>query len=224
MYNLIKCNNEAKFIDAICKTIVEQASIHIKQKDSFSLVLSGGKTPKLIFDNLALYYKNKIDWGKVDFFWLDERCVNPSHVDSNYRLAYEYLISRLEKVGTIYRIKGELSPSSAAKEYERDILKYFQNKNILFDLILIGMGEDGHCASLFPESSELNKSKKLVVATKNEYNGHKRVTLTFPIINKCDKVLMINSQEKYDVYNDLQKALPIHFVNRENMKIIFKKD
>jgi 6-phosphogluconolactonase len=219
---MITTTTHEKFIHTVCEVIKEQAGKSIQEKDSFTFVLSGGKTPKDIFVELAKNYKNSIEWRKVHFFWLDERCVEPDHEDSNYKLAYDQLLSKLNGVGSVHRMKGELEPREAAKEYAQDIKNFFSQAEVKFDFILLGMGGDGHCASLFPESSELDEMKRLVVSTEKQYNGHNRISLTLPVINRSGKVLMISSQEKLDVFLDTQRALPIHLVNRENMKAVVR--
>lgn len=207
-----------KTVDHIYKIYLKSINI----KDCFTLVLSGGNTPKIIFDELVRDYTASIDWKKVHIFWLDERCVDPEHEDSNYKLAKDHLLDYLEP-GSVHRMEGELEPKLAASRYEdviRDFFDLHEGEIPAFDLILLGMGEDGHCASLFPQSSELHEKKRLVVSTEKQYNGHTRISLTLPVINMSTKVLMIGSQKKLDVFNDKQRALPIHQVNQENMKVI----
>lgn len=211
-----------EFTINICENIKEESSKAILQKDSFTLVLSGGNTPKLIFDELATNYLKTINWSKVHIFWLDERCVHPTHKDSNYKLAYDNLLSKIDNIGSIHRMKGELNPIEASKIYEKEILNFFGTDEVKFDFILLGMGEDGHCASLFPKSSELEERERLVVSTQNKHNGYKRITMTLPIINKSSITLMINSKDKFDVFNDERRALPIHLLNNENMKVLVK--
>lgn len=222
--NLIQISSSNSLAREVTNYIHEIYIKSITEKDFFTLVLSGGNTPKLIFDELVANYLKKIDWKKVHLFWLDERCVSPDHKDSNYKLAKDHLLNSLN-IGSIHRMQGGLDPVDAALMYEEVIKEFFDLKEgevPAFDLILLGMGEDGHCASLFPESSELKERKRLVISTQNEHNGHKRVTLTLPIINKSNKILMIGSQEKLDVFNDTKRALPIHLVSRENMKVVVK--
>jgi len=215
-YNV--CRTLEEFIITICENIKEESHKTISKKDSFTLVLSGGNTPKFIFDELSTNYLENINWSKVHIFWLDERCVPPSHNDSNFKLAYEYLLSKIENIGSIHKIKGELPPIEAAKLYEEEILDFFGTNEVQFDFILLGMGEDGHVASLFPNSKEVGEQKKLVISTKKKYNGYKRISLTLPIINKSDKLLMINNNYKLQIFKD--RGFPIHSVNNGNMKVI----
>lgn len=222
--NLIETNSNDILAKKVANYINEMYIKSISERGLFTLVLSGGNTPKFVFDELVANYSKKIDWTRVHLFWLDERCVPPEDKDSNYKLAKDHLLNFLY-INSIHRIQGELDPENAAIVYEKVIKEFFELKEgeiPAFDLILLGMGEDGHCASLFPESSEVKEVKRLVVSTQKKHNGHKRITLTLPIINKSDKILMIGSQEKLDVLNDTKRALPIHLVSRENMEIVVK--
>lgn len=215
--NIIQTNTKVKFIQRVCETIKEQANKSIKIKGSFTFVLSGGRTPKDIFDELAQNYQKSIDWSKVHFFWLDERCVEPTHVDSNYKLAYDRLLSKLDAVGSVHRIKGELSPNDAVKKYEHEIQDFFGNEEIIFDFILLGMGEDGHVASLFPNSREIELKDHSVLGTEQRYSGYYRVTLGLDVINKSRfNLLLLNSKNKKDVLKN-GYFKPIHMVKIDNI-------
>ena len=219
MDSILYTNSNEEFIKTICKTIQEQATENIKEKGSFTFVLSGGRTPKDIFIELALNYRNSIDWRKVHFFWLDERCVEATHEDSNYKLAYDNLLSKLNRVGSIHRIKGELKPKQAATEYKEDLLQFFGMDEVTFDFILLGMGEDGHIASLFPNSKEINLVGDMVLETERNYNGCGRITLGLNFINRslC-KVLMIKGEEKLKILKSGDSAFPVNSL--ENLNVI----
>jgi 6-phosphogluconolactonase len=220
MENFIKINSQEEFILNICEAIKEQANENIDKKGSFTFVLSGGSTPKDIFIQLSKNYKDTIDWSKVHFFWLDERCVEPNHIDSNYKLANDYLISKLDKVGSIYRIKGELEPSNGSDEYQKRLIAFFGcESRVHFDFILLGMGEDGHIASLFPNSIELRKTNDIVLSTDTRYNGYRRITLGLNLINTSKfKLLMIKGKEKMKILHNKSLCLPIHKI--ENIEVI----
>jgi len=214
------------FIKNISYSVYDEYIKSIKEKDYFTLVLSGGNTPQFIFEELVKNYLEKINWKKVHIFWLDERCVLPTDKDSNFKLAKEYLLDFIDS-GSIHRMQGEIEADESALLYEKEIKNFFKSKGIktpIFDLILLGMGTDGHCASLFPDSIELKEHNRLVISTNKEYNGNKRITLTLPIINRSNKVLMIGSKEKLNVFNAIKKDLPIHLVNKKNMKVIIRND
>jgi len=214
MINIIQTHSNIGFIQKVCETIKEQANESIKEKGSFTFVLSGGRTPKNIFIELAKNYQNSIVWSKVHFFWLDERCVEPSHEDSNYKLAYDHLISKIDYVGSVHRIKGELEPDQAAQEYEEGIKEFFGANEVKFDFILLGMGEDGHIASLFPNSKELKLTNHIAFASEKQYHGHRRVTLGLEIINNSSIFLIINNK-KYNIYKKKELKLPCHMLKDE---------
>lgn len=205
-----KTYSKQDFLKSTSQIIVQIANERIKESGKFSFVLSGGSTPKCIFRDLAENHQDCIDWSRVDFFWLDERCVDPSHEDSNYKLAYDHLISKLKSVGSIHRIHGEKYPIKAAEDYELDIVNYFLEEKIKFDFILLGMGNDGHVASLFPDSEELKIIDKIVLSTDKKHNGHSRVTLSSSTINHSKfNLLILSGKMKYEKYkeNNLPKDL-----------------
>jgi len=219
MHHYIQATTEEDFTIKVCRKIVEEAKKSIDSKGSFTFVLSGGRTPKKIFQELASTYKETIEWEKVHFFWLDERCVKPTDKQSNYKLAYDYLISHISEVGSIHRIEGELEPEVAREKYKKDLLNFFGQNDVCFDFILLGMGEDGHVASLFPNSRELNLSVDIVLSTQKVYNGYRRVTLGLNTINQSSyKLLMLKGKEKMNII-DKNLNLPINKI--KNKKIVY---
>lgn len=184
--------------------VITEAQRSIELKGFFSLVLSGGSTPRSLYERLASsIYKNLIPWNRVFFFWGDERCVPPDHPDSNYRMAYETLLSHLPIPDeNIFRIKGEYADhAAAAQEYENEISSFFIKNTVspdkTFDLILLGVGADGHTASLFPGDSALHEQKRWVVHVDapTYMKPRHRITLTLPIINRSAKACFIVSGE-----------------------------
>ena len=167
----------------------------------FTLGLAGGGTPKLLYQLLASDdYRSRIDWTKVQVFFGDERCVPPDHVDSNYRMARETLLSKVPIPGdNVYRMRGEADPpEEAAKEYGRMLKEKFGGPAIEdgdgLDLVLLGMGEDGHTASLFPHTPALNETKHRCVANyveKSTTGKSWRLTLSAPFINRSREVLVL---------------------------------
>lgn len=201
--NVDKTTNKQELIDKVNETIIYQAKKNIKEKGSFTFVLSGGNTPKDIFTDLAKKHKYSIDWNKVHFFWLDERCVLPTDENSNYKLAYDYLIKELDCIGSVNRMKGELNPSQAAKEYENLLLDFFKKNKVCFDFILLGMGIDGHVASLFPNTEELKQKNKMALSTNEKHNGFYRITLSSNTINNSKfNLLIFKGKIKYEKYKE----------------------
>jgi 6-phosphogluconolactonase len=174
-------------------TIQDVANTAIVQTGRFSIALSGGSTPKTLFTLLAAEYKEKIDWKNTHIFWGDERCVPPDDADSNYKMARETLLNHVPLPPVnIYRIKGELPPEDGARQYEETLRTYFQNVLPRLDLILLGMGDDGHTASLFPGTEALNERKRWVIP--NHVSTAKqtwRITFTVPVINNAANVMFL---------------------------------
>jgi 6-phosphogluconolactonase len=211
-----------QFIEFTCIRIVDEANSAIEAKNRFSLVLSGGNTPVSVFNALIEGFKNRVDWSKVDFFWLDERCVPPEHQQSNYGSAHKNLLSKLPSKGKIYRIKGELDPKFAALSYEQEIKDYFGDKEPKFDFILLGMGEDGHIASVFMNNLESGLNSKSVIFTEKKYADYYRVSLTIQLINRANtKFLLISSRAKLNVYQKSGFKYPVHYLkNLEPISLI----
>lgn len=168
--------------------------------DRFSVALAGGQTPKRVYELLATErFKNRIEWSRVHLFFGDERAVPPTHPDSNYAMVYESLISKVTiPVGNVRRIIGEGEAQVNAKVYEEQLRRFFPGLPWpRFNLILLGMGADGHTASLFPHSDALEESSRWVVATKNERLDQDRITLTIPVFNHAAHVMiLVTGKEK----------------------------
>jgi 6-phosphogluconolactonase len=173
--------------------IIAASKNAIELFDEFSLVLSGGSTPKMLYELLASdEYRERIEWAKVRIFFGDERCVPPDHPDSNYRMARIALLSEVPIPGdNIYRMRGEIDPEAAAIEYGKMLKEKFADAGP--DLVLLGMGEDGHTASLFPQTTALKETSHRCVSNYVDKLGTWRMTLTAPFINRADEVLVLVS-------------------------------
>ena len=178
---------------AAAKTFAQEAARSIREKGRFAVVLAGGSTPKALYELLATGYRDALDWGKVHAFFGDERCVPPAHEDSNYRMAQRALLSRVP-VGGVHRMRGELPPPQAAVLYEEELRAFFGDRPD-FDLVLLGMGEDAHTASLFPRTPALDVRDRWVVENPVEKLGTTRITLTIPAINGARKVTFLVAGE-----------------------------
>lgn len=163
----------------------------------FTLALSGGETPKTLFRLLrSALWKERLAWEKVRVFWADERCVPPEHSRSNYGMAWEELL-RYVAVGEIARMRGEDEPDEAARAYEQSLRERVpvQCEGVpVLDCVLLGMGEDGHIASLFPGHPALEEQSRLVVAVKPE-GLEPRLTLTLPVLNSADHCVVLIAGE-----------------------------
>ena len=156
-----------------------------------SIALSGGNTPNILFSVIADNFSNTIDWGNVDIFWVDERCVPPYDKNSNYGNAKHYLFDRIDiPDSNIHRIRGEIEPNKEAEWYSGAIRNYVKTKNGLpvFDFIILGLGEDGHTASIFPNQMELMRSDKITAVSVHPKTGEKRITITGNVINNAETV------------------------------------
>jgi len=166
----------------------------IAAKKRFAVAISGGSTPRRLYTLLGSeVYRDQVDWQHVHFFWADERCVPKDDEASNFRTAFETLLSKIAlSQKNIHRIKGEEAPDKAARDYEEEIRGFFgRSERPGFDLIILGMGEDGHTASLFPGSKSLEERVGLAVPVYFEKPGKNRITLTLAVLNNADQILFL---------------------------------
>jgi 6-phosphogluconolactonase len=179
---------------AVAEVILVKAKEKNKQSLPFNIALSGGNTPKLLFSILANEYADKVPWNIVRLFWVDERCVPPTHAESNFGMTYENLLMNVPiHDANIFRMLGEENPEKEAKRYEALLpLQLPVVKGIpKFDLILLGMGDDGHTASIFPDNLALLDVQQTVAVGVHPTSGQKRITLTGMIINHAEQVLFL---------------------------------
>ncbi len=174
-------------------TIAEE---RIARKRGFTVAFSGGSTPKALYQLLTQPpYRNAIDWKWVHVFWGDERSVPPDAADSNYRMARETLLTHVPiPVEQIHRIQGEIDPEDAAARYEEELIGFFglpPGEPPEFDLILLGIGADGHTASLFPATVALEENDRLVVANPVDKLDTVRITFTIPVLTEAANVLVL---------------------------------
>jgi len=162
---------------------------------TITVALSGGSTPKILFQRWADPDADKIDWSRIHFFWGDERCVPPTDPESNYGVADELFFSPAKiPRENIHRVHGEAAPAEERVRYEQQIRKIVaQADNGLpqFDLVLLGMGDDGHTASIFPHESEFLNSSRICEVATHPQSQQQRITLTGPVINQAKKVVFL---------------------------------
>ena len=193
-----------------------QANINsIKNHGRFNVVLAGGSTPKTTYRILGSEpYISQVDWQRTHLFWGDERCVNPTHPDSNYYMTKESLIKNIPIADDqIYRMKGELKPTFAARSYE-ETLKTKLGKDPSFDMVILGIGQDGHTASLFPRTAAVRKTHHWVKANYVEKLDSWRLTLTSTIINKAKRIVfLVSGENKAKIVKQIRtgKFLPNRF-------------
>jgi 6-phosphogluconolactonase len=166
----------------------------IASKGTFSVAISGGSTPRSLYLLLGSdYYIRTIKWLHVHVFWADERCVPQDDEQSNFKLAHDAFLSKVPiPDGNVYRIKGKESADDGARAYEHALGEFF-GKSVLpvFDLIMLGLGEDGHTASLFPDSLALAEEERFVVAVPKQPPEPDRITLTLPVLNNAFQIIFL---------------------------------
>ena len=183
----------------------------VRTRGMARIAISGGSTPKRMFQLLAdpvHPFRKRIDWSRLLVFWVDERCVPPDSPDSNYHLANETFLSKVPlPAENVCRIEGELEPEEAAARYESAIRNRFRLEGAelpRFDLIVLGLGDNGHTASLFPHSTALHEVMRLAVDNHVEAKNPWRVTLTWPVINHADRIFfLIQDASKAEVLREV---------------------
>ncbi len=217
---IINKKREKSLIDEFITNFRKDYFKKKKQNKRFSFVLTGGESPRKLYKKLA---KINIDWNNVDLFWGDERYVSHLSKNSNYYLAVNELIKKIRiNKQNIFPIKTQKSISRCSSDYSTTIKRYFKNKKINFDYCLLGMGKDGHIASLFPNSENLNKKFIVKPVIRKDF---KRITIGLNVINTSKKILLwLNSKSISRIYLKLKKEgkkIPVNNLNKKNT-VIYK--
>ena len=222
-----------KLSRAAAEFFVSQSQFAVRDNGRFTVALSGGSTPETFYALLATEaYNVRVEWDKVFFFWGDERCVPPDHIDSNFRMARYALLDQVPlPQENIFRVRGEDEPHKAASDYDRLIRDFFSAEDAppRFDLILLGLGEDGHTASLFPNTDAQNVTDKWVVPTFIDEKRAWRITLTLPTINAAHfAMFLVNGGSKAriveQIFGDPALELPAQRVAPEDGDLIWLMD
>ncbi len=181
---------QAKFVAAVAEECM-------RSQARFTIALSGGSTPRRLYQVLGSPpYDEEMAWDHWHVFWGDERCVPPDHEDSNFRMAKEALLDHVSiPASQVHRMRGEAGPVEAAEEYETAVLDVFQTPTPSFDLILLGVGDDGHTASLFPGTQALQEKHRLVVSNWAPSIQAHRITFTLLLINAASVVAFLDTDE-----------------------------
>ena len=217
---IINKKSEKSLIDEFISNFKKDYFKNKKRKKRFSLVLTGGESPRKLYRKLA---KINIDWNYVDLFWGDERYVPSSSKNSNFNLAFNELIKNIKiNKKNIFPINTKKIISECSVDYSKMIKKYFNNKKINFDYCLLGMGEDGHIASLFPNSENLYKRFITKPVIRKDF---KRITIGLNIINNSKKILLwLNNKSISKIYSKIKKKgknIPVNNLNKKNT-VIYK--
>jgi len=185
-------NSSEELFDDLSEYILNIATQAIAEKGSFNFVLTGGNSPKKLYETLATTYKDKIDWSKVYFFFGDERNVTPNHESYNGLMAKRAILDPLEiPENQIFYVNTNLEPDQAAAAYNEAIVKHFNGKEVSFDLILLGMGDDAHTASLFPKTEILANTEATIASVYVEKLSTYRISFTAGLINKAKNVAFL---------------------------------
>lgn len=221
-------------LDALYKkaadTFVELSKQSIERDNKFTVALSGGSSPKAIFQLLATEeYAQKVEWNKVYFFWVDERWVSLDDEKSNAKMTFETLLNKVpvDKNHIFPMYKDGIEPEDYAKEYEQEIKNVLGEQGI-FDFILLGMGDDGHTASLFPGENILDEKEKWVDAYYLKSQDMFRITLTAPIINNAENILLVafGKSKQHALHEVLDgeynpKLYPLQLINKKETFQLF---
>jgi 6-phosphogluconolactonase len=230
-YKIQICKSVEELSEYFARLLIEKVN---NSKDYFHIALSGGSTPKSILEYLAVIHYKTIEWHKINFYWGDERCVPPTDSESNYKMAYDSLLGKLQiPPSKIFRIKGENDPKFEAYNYSLEILNHLRVENNFprFDLIMLGLGEDGHTASIFPDQKSLLHSKKIYSMAVNPATEQIRITLTGKVINNARIVVFIATGiNKAKVVDEIInrkrnfKDYPASFINPQNGELYWILD
>ena len=175
---------------AVAEAFASEFVALVNKAEKLTVALSGGSTPKILFDLLAEKHAD-LDWSKVHFYWGDERCVPPADAESNYKMTVDHLLSKIKMPkANIHRVKGENDPAAEAEDYGRQIEVELPTANGLpqFDLVILGIGGDGHTASIFPHEIALLDAASTCAVANHPESGQKRVTLTGNVINNARNI------------------------------------
>ena len=218
---------------AVAEAFAKDLAQRIAAADQLTIALSGGSTPKLLFDHMAAEYAD-IDWSKVHLYWGDERCVPPTDDDSNYKMTVTHLLSKIDMPeANVHRVLGENDPVQEAERYGKEIEDGLPSANGLpqFDLIILGMGADGHTASIFPHEMELLDSKEVCAVATHPESDQKRVSLTGPVINNAKAVTFLvtgasKAEKVVEIFNQSGdwKSYPASYIKPDSGELTWYLD
>ncbi len=196
-------------IKGFAEYLISLVNKSVGENKKFNVALSGGNTPKILFKLLKKKYLREVDWSFVHFYWGDERCVHPESDESNFGHAFNlFLNSEGISTNNIHRIIGESNPNEEAKRYSNLILENLPIKRNLpqFDFIMLGLGKDGHTASIFPNQMELITSNEIYGVAEHPESGQKRITLTGKVINNAKYIsFLVTGKSKAEVIFNIFK-------------------
>ena len=214
---IIKKKNEKSLIREFLQIFKREIDKKKKSKSRLSFVLTGGSSPINLYKKLA---KSNIDWSNIDLFWGDERFVSNKSKNSNFKMANDLFIKKVKinKRNLFYINTKTKDINQSSLEYQNKIKKYFKNKKIKFDICLLGMGNDGHVASIFPNTNIL---KKRFIVSSVDRRDYKRITIGLKIINNSKRIfLWLNKKSKTSIFKKLQlkgREIPVNNLNKKKL-------
>ena len=235
-FEIRKLTTPQELFAAAADEVLRAANEAVDDRGRFTIALSGGSTPKALFNLLATNARTALPWDRTFFFWGDERHVPPTDPESNFRMADETMLSKIPVApGHIFRVQAENpDAAAAAAAYEQTLRTFFQlqpGEFPHFDLILLGMGPDGHTASLFPGTKALEEKSRLVVANWVEKFKTHRITFTLPVLNAALNVaFLVSGTDKADALKQVLEGnapgeqYPSKLVNPQNGKLLWLLD
>jgi len=208
--------------ESFAEEMISMIGVSAEKGKPFTVALSGGSTPELLFSLLGDQYAKAVSWKNVHLFWGDERCVPPDNAESNFGMTKRKLIDKIEiPASNIHRINGEEDPANEAVRYSDEILAITQKHSGLpfFDLVILGLGDDGHTASIFPGNMDLLNSEKICDVAAHPVSNQRRITITGRIINNSSRVVFLVTGKKKaevveNIINNRAEALkfPAHYI------------
>ena len=202
-------SNRYELANVAAELFIAKSNEAVKRRGFFTVALPGGSTPKRLFQLLAdpnARFRDRVPWPSIRFFWTDERHVPPDHWESNYRMANEVMLKHVPVSSVnVHRVMSENpNAAEAAEDYERTIPQFVPGNEL--DLIMLGIGADGHTASIFPDSEVLDETKRLVAAPWIEKLMSYRITMTLPLINNAAAVVfLVSGSEKAEIVSEILK-------------------
>lgn len=195
-------------VDRVAEALLSLIKEAVAARGRFTWALSGGGTPRPFYERLSRPpYRDAIPWSSVWTYWGDERTVPPDHPDSNYRMAHEALLAHVEALpDQTFRMEGERPPEEAATRYEKTLAAHVGGTLPVFDLVLLGLGSDGHTASLFPGTDGLRETRRWVIANAVPQLHTTRLTLTFPVLNAARRVWFLVGPDKQAMVGRVSSA------------------
>ncbi|MFQ5864594.1 MAG: 6-phosphogluconolactonase [bacterium] len=223
--NIQVYSSKSELVKAVTEKIINAINRSVYQQGVCYLALAGGNTPRDVYSLVAKeHVKNHVSWNNVHLFWGDERTVPPDHPESNYGMVKHSLLDHIAiPAENIHRIPAEMAPRQAAEEYTRGLHGLFKEMPPHFDLILLGVGGDGHTASLFPGTDVLNENSQPVAAVFVPKLNTWRVTLTLPVLNAAREIIfLVSGSSKSEIVRRIMsveqptKELPASLIHPEN--------